>query len=101
MATDKKAKATLKKQKEYNKIDPEIAQQMKDQIKKWKREEHSKKLERSLEEQGYEPSSLYETKAGSKIGAFDTAGRLRGGLKSGGRVGFAKGSKRPKGGWTS
>ena len=88
---DKKAAATLKKQKVSNKIDKETATKMKDKIKEWKRKHASKKLEEGIEKAGYSSRSLDEVKSGSKIGSIDTAGRIRQGIKKGGRVGFSHG----------
>ena len=83
---DKKAAATLKKQKVSNKIDKETATKMKDKIKEWKRKHASKKLEEGIEKAGYSSLSLDEVKSGSKIGSIDTAGRIRQGIKKGGKV---------------
>ena len=83
---DKKAAATLKKQKVSNKIDKATATKMKDKIKTWKRQHASKKLEEGIEKAGYSSRSLDEVKSGSKIGSIDTAGRIRQGIKKGGRV---------------
>ena len=83
---DKKAAATLKKQKVSNKIDKETATKMKDKIKEWKRKHASKKLEEGIEKAGYSSRSLDEVKSGSKIGSIDTAGRIRQGIKKGGKV---------------
>ena len=86
MTTDSKVAATLKKQKESNKIHPEDAQKLKDKISEWKRKDHSKKLEEGLDKAGYSRRSLDEFKSGSKIGSIDTAGRIRQGIKKGGKV---------------
>ena len=80
-----------KKKKESNKIDRETSQIMKDQINEWKRKRQSKKLEEGIEKAGYSSRSLDEVKSGSKIGSIDTAGRIRQGIKKGGRVGFSHG----------
>ena len=90
---DKKAAATLKKQKVSNKIDKETATKMKDKIKEWKRKHASKKLEEGIEKAGYSSRSLDEVKSGSKIGSIDTAGRIRQGIKKGGRAGFQHGGR--------
>jgi len=58
----------------------------KEALKKKRAKEHSKKLEEGLDKAGYSPRSLDEVKSGSKIGSIDTAGRIRQGLKKGGRV---------------
>ena len=90
---DKKAAATLKKQKVSNKIDKETATKMKDKIKEWKRKHASKKLEEGIEKAGYSSRSLDEVKSGSKIGSIDTAGRIRQGIKKGGRAAFQGGGR--------
>ena len=90
---DKKAAATLKKQKVSNKIDKETATKMKDKIKEWKRKHASKKLEEGIEKAGYSSRSLDEVKSGSKIGSIDTAGRIRQGIKKGERAGFQHGGR--------
>ena len=86
MTTDSKVAATLKKQKESNKIHPEDAQKLKDKINEWKRKRQSTKLEEGMDQAGYSTRSLDEVKSGSKIGSIDTAGRIRQGIKKGGRV---------------
>jgi len=83
---DKKAAATLKKQNVSNKIDKATATKMKDKINEWKRKHQSTKLEEGIEKAGYSSRSLDEVKSGSKIGSIDTAGRIRQGIKKGGRV---------------
>ena len=68
------------------KINKDAADWMKDKLNEWKRKEHSKKLEEGIEKAGYSSRSLDEVKSGSKIGSIDTAGRIRQGIKKGGRV---------------
>tara|TARA_R110002020_G_scaffold466743_1_gene689487 strand:- start:31 stop:396 length:366 start_codon:yes stop_codon:yes gene_type:complete len=58
----------------------------KEALQKKKAKEHSKKLEEGLGKAGYSSRSLDEVKSGSKIGSIDTAGRIRQGIKKGGRV---------------
>ena len=52
-----------------------------------------KKLDKSLDKQGYKPT--LETQAKTRVSAFDNANRIRGGLRSGGRAGY-KGGKSVK-----
>ena len=68
------------------KINKDAADWMKDKLNEWKRKEHSKKLEEGIEKAGYSSRSLDEVKSGSKIGSIDTAGRIRQGIKKGGKV---------------
>ena len=68
------------------KINKDAADWMKDKLNEWKRKEHSKKLEEGIEKAGYSSRSLDEVKSGSQIGSIDTAGRIRQGIKKGGRV---------------
>ena len=68
------------------KINKDAADKIKDKIKEWKRKEQSKMLEENLDKAGYSPRSLDEFKSGSEIGSIDTAGRIRQGIKKGGRV---------------
>jgi len=68
------------------KINKDAADWMQDKLNEWKRKEHSKKLEEGIEKAGYSSRSLDEVKSGSKIGSIDTAGRIRQGIKKGGKV---------------
>ena len=74
-----------------NKIDKETATKMKDQIATWKRKDIQKKLDKSLDKQGYKPT--LETQAGTKVSAFNKSGRLRAGLNKGGRAGKQHGGR--------
>ena len=76
-------KRTTKKKEKY--IDKESANLIKDQITEWKLEHSQKKLDKSLDKQGYKPT--LETRSKTKVGAFDKSGRLRSGLNKGGRAG--------------
>ena len=65
-----------------NKISKENADQIKNFILKNKKKFKQKKLDKSLDKQGYKPT--LETRAGTEVSAFDNANRIRGGLKKGG-----------------
>jgi hypothetical protein len=78
------------------KINKDAADWMKNKLNEWKRKEHSKKLEEGMEKAidprdksgktTFSSRSLDEVKSGSKIGSIDTAGRIRQGIKKGGKV---------------
>ena len=76
-----------------NKISKANADQIKDFFSKGKKKDKQKKLDKSLDKQGYKPT--LETQAGTEVSAFDNANRIRGGLKKGGRAGY-KGGKSVK-----
>ena len=54
-----------------------------------------KKLDKSLDKQGYKPT--LETQAKTRVSAFDNANRIRGGLRSGGRAGYKHGGAAKRG----
>ena len=70
----------------YRKEGAELKLTSKEELKKKRAKEHSKKLEEGLDKAGYSPRSLDEVKSGSQIGSIDTAGWIRQGIKKGGRV---------------
>ena len=72
-----------------NKISKTNADQIKDFFSKGKKKDKQKKLDKSLDKQGYKPT--LETRAGTEVSAFDNANRIRGGLKKGGSVKKKKG----------
>jgi len=72
-----------------NKISKTNADQIKDFFSKGKKKDKQKKLDKSLDKQGYKPT--LETQAGTEVSAFDNANRIRGGLKKGGRAGYKGG----------
>ena len=72
-----------------NKISKANADQIKDFFSKGKKKDKQKKLDKSLDKQGYKPT--LETRAGTEVSAFDNANRIRGGLKKGGSVKKKKG----------
>ena len=65
-----------------NKISKENADQIKNFILRNKKKSKQKKLDKSLDKQGYKPT--LETRAGTEVSAFDNANRLRSGLRKGG-----------------
>ena len=67
-----------------NKISKENADQIKNFILRNKKKSKQKKLDKSLDKQGYKPT--LETRAGTEVSAFDNANRLRSGLRKGGSV---------------
>ena len=80
-----------------NKISKANADQIKDFFLKGKKKDKQKKLDKSLDKQGYKPT--LETQAGTEVSAFDNANRIRAGLKKGGRAGYKGGkSVKKKGG---
>tara|TARA_R110002060_G_scaffold40324_2_gene51616 strand:+ start:18 stop:533 length:516 start_codon:yes stop_codon:yes gene_type:complete len=78
----------------YRNEDSELKLTSKEELKKKKAKEHSKKLEEGLEKAGYSDRSLDEVKSGSQIGSIDTAGRIRQGIKKGGKVKKRKNTSR-------
>ena len=60
-----------------------------------KKVKRQKKLDKSLDKQGYKPT--LETRAKTRVSAFDNANRIRGGLKKGGRAGYSVGGKAIRG----
>ena len=72
-----------------DKISKANSDQLKDFISKGKKKARQKKLDKSLDKQGYKPT--LETRAGTEVSAFDNANRIRGGLKKGGSVKKKKG----------
>ena len=80
-----------------NKISKANSDQIKNFISKGKKKARQKKLDKSLDKQGYKPT--LETRAKTRVSAFDNANRIRGGLKKGGRAGYKGGkSVKKKGG---
>ena len=78
-----------------NKISKANADQIKDFFSKGKKKDKQKKLDKSLDKQGYKPT--LETQAGTEVSAFDNANRIRAGLKKGGRAGYSVGGKAIRG----
>ena len=80
-----------------DKISKANSDQLKDFISKGKKKTRQKKLDKSLDKQGYKPT--LETQAGTKVSAFDNTNKIRAGLKKGGRAGYKGGkSVKKKGG---
>jgi len=76
------AKEYFKEQEK--KISYKDANWIKDKIKGYKKKNKQDKLDKSLDIQGYKPT--LETRAKTKVSAFDNVNRLRSGLKKGGSV---------------